>query len=43
LEDEHGNEVNISIDYVAGERRLKFPDAILTAEFLDGEIRIADG
>jgi hypothetical protein len=40
LIDPLGHELNTSIDYVTEERRLKFPDAVLTAEFAGGELRV---
>jgi hypothetical protein len=40
LSDPLGHEVNVSLDYVTEERRLKFPDAVLTAECTDGEISL---
>jgi beta-mannosidase len=40
LFDASGNLITYSIDYVTEERRLKFPDATLAAEFRDGGLSI---
>ncbi|GHV64309.1 hypothetical protein AGMMS49587_16420 [Spirochaetia bacterium] len=40
LKDEKGNIINTTIDYVTEERRLKFPDAVLSAEYKDGALHI---
>jgi hypothetical protein len=41
LDDENGNFITDSIDYVTEERRLKFPDAVLKAELKDGELIVS--